>query len=48
MILQRDFFNSLCAAFSLDEVMLQLESVKLGHFRLEQISDRHMIIYGRI
>ena len=47
-ILQRDFYNSLCAAFSLDEVRMQLQDADLEHFQLGQISDRHMIIYGRI
>lgn len=45
-ILQQDFFNSLCAAFTLDEVKQQLQTENLDYLSLEQISDRHFIIYG--
>ena len=46
-ILQRDFYNSLCAAFTLDEIKAQLQAAGLGRFMFEPISDRHMIIYGQ-
>lgn len=45
-ILQRDFFNSLCAAFTLSEIKEQLKSLNLDYLFLEQISNRHFIIYG--
>jgi len=45
-ILQRDFFSSLCAAYTRDEVRVQLASSGLAHFALEAVSDRHWIAYG--
>ena len=45
-ILKRDFYNSLLAAFELDEVRLQLEEAGLTGFIVERASDRHLIIYG--
>lgn len=45
-ILQRDFFNSLCAAFTLNEVKQQLTSQNLDYLSVQQISDRHLIVYG--
>ena len=47
-ILQRDFYNSLCAAYEPDEVRKQLEHAGLGYFGMEVISDRHTIVYGRL
>jgi ubiquinone/menaquinone biosynthesis C-methylase UbiE len=46
LILQRDFLNSLCAAFTLSEVKQQLFRENLDYLSLEQISDRHFIVYG--
>jgi ubiquinone/menaquinone biosynthesis C-methylase UbiE len=46
-ILQRDFYNSLLAAFSLDEIKNQLTEADLS-LRVEQISDRHIYISGII
>ncbi len=45
-ILQRDFYNSLLAAFTLEEVADQLSQAGLNRLKIEQISDRHMLIYG--
>jgi len=46
-ILQRDFYHSLLAAFSLEEISTQLVQADLKlHF--EQISDRHVFITGVI
>ncbi|MGH8119097.1 MAG: class I SAM-dependent methyltransferase [Gammaproteobacteria bacterium] len=47
-ILKRDFYNSLCAAYEADEVRKQLEKAGLGYFNMEVISDRHVIVYGRL
>ena len=44
--LQRDFRNSLLAAYSLPEVRQQLVAAKLGHLRTEQVSNRHLIVWG--
>ena len=46
-VLRRDFFNSLLAAFELDEIDKQLKDSGLDMFSVEQISDRHMIVTGR-
>ncbi len=45
-ILKRDFYNSLLAAFEIDEVKQQLEEAGLGGFETARVSDRHLIVYG--
>ncbi|MDQ2686710.1 MAG: class I SAM-dependent methyltransferase [Armatimonadota bacterium] len=47
-VLQRDFFNSLCAAFTPDEVREQLAVHDLGGLCVETVSDRHLIVWGRM
>ena len=44
-ILQQDFYNSLLAAFSLEEIDSQLTHAKLP-LAVEQISDRHVFLSG--
>ncbi len=44
-LLKQDFYNSLCAAFTLDEVQAQLETARMP-LRVEQVSERHMRIRG--
>lgn len=44
-ILQRDFYYSLLAAFTLDEIEHQLLQAELK-LKVEQISDRHVVIAG--
>jgi len=44
-ILRQDFYNSLCAAFTLDEVRGQLSAVGLD-LEAAPVSDRHMIVAG--
>jgi ubiquinone/menaquinone biosynthesis C-methylase UbiE len=44
-VLREDFYNSLCAAFTLDEIGKQLLQASLD-LRLEKISERHMLISG--
>lgn len=44
-ILQRDFYHSLLAAFSMAEINQQLAQAELA-LNLEQISDRHIFITG--
>jgi SAM-dependent methyltransferase len=46
-LLRRDFFHSLCAAYRVDEIGLQLAAVEVGALRIEVVSDRHWIAYGR-
>ena len=45
-ILQRDFRNSLCAAFTLDEIKNQLKDAGITHLHTKIISDRHLIVHG--
>jgi len=47
-ILQRDFYNSLRAAYTPEEVQQQLRHAGLPHFHCESISDRHLLVSGRI
>lgn len=47
-ILQDDFYNSLCAAFSIEEIHTQLTTAKLTHMETQIISDRHAIIFGKL
>lgn len=46
-ILQKDFYNSLLAAFTLDEIKDQLTEANLP-LAVEQISDRHVFISGKM
>jgi ubiquinone/menaquinone biosynthesis C-methylase UbiE len=46
-ILKEDFYNSLLAAFSVDEVNAQLRAAGLG-LRAEAVSDRHWAVCGAI
>ena len=45
-ILKADFENSLRAAYTAKEVRMQIDKAGLGNLEIEEISDRHMIIYG--
>lgn len=47
-ILRRDFYNSLLAAFDIDEVNEQLTEASLSHLEVERVSDRHFIVYGEM
>lgn len=47
-VLKRDFYNSLRAAFRPNEVRAQLQLAGLDHFRIEVVSDRHMVITGSL
>lgn len=44
-ILRRDFYNSLLAAFTLDEIKSQLYEARLD-LSIEKVSDRHLFISG--
>jgi ubiquinone/menaquinone biosynthesis C-methylase UbiE len=44
---QEDFFNSLCAAFTPDEVEEQLKAAGLK-LAVERVSERHMLVHGRL
>jgi SAM-dependent methyltransferase len=47
-ILRRDFYNSLLAAFTLEEISAQLAESGLGHFVVTQPDDRHWIANGHL
>ncbi len=46
--LRKDFYNSLLAAFTPDEVQAQLKTAQLEALNIDRVSDRHMLIYGYI
>ncbi len=45
-ILKRDFYHSLLAAFTENEVRSQLQAARLEYLRVEAISDRHLAVGG--
>jgi ubiquinone/menaquinone biosynthesis C-methylase UbiE len=45
-ILRQDFYHSLCAAYTIDEVQQQLHQCGMDYCQPRQVSDRHLIIYG--
>lgn len=45
-VLQRDFFNSLCAAFTPEEIAGQLVAAGLAHLQIRVVSDRHVAVVG--
>ena len=46
--LQRDFYNSLLAAFTEDEVAAQLAELNLSRLLIDVPDDRHWIVYGKV
>jgi SAM-dependent methyltransferase len=47
-ILQRDFFNSLCAAYRVEEISAQLREADLSGLSVSAVSDRHWVVHGVI
>ena len=47
-ILQRDFYHSLLAAYRPDEISDQLREADLVQLEVRTVSDRHMLIAGRV
>ncbi len=45
--LQRDFYNSLIASYTVEEIEQQLRVEEMGYMNIELISDRHIAIWGR-
>ena len=45
-VLERDFYNSLLAAFKVEEVEEQLRDAGLESLNVEPISDRHLLVCG--
>jgi len=46
-VLERDFYNSLLAAYTPSEVRAQLAAAGLGGLRVDVISERHLLVWGR-
>ncbi len=47
-VLKQDFLASLCAAFEPDEIRAQLEATGLGALEVRTVSDRHLLVTGRL
>jgi len=47
-ILKKDFYNSLLAAYKIDEVKKQLNKHRLSYLNIEVVSDRHFIVWGNL
>ena len=47
-LLKEDFYNSLLAAFTLEEIAEQLAAAGLGTLWPAQVSDRHWLVSGRL
>ncbi len=47
-VLRQDFHNSLLAAYRPEEVRAQLHAADLFGFRVEAVSDRHLLIWGTV
>lgn len=46
-LLKQDFFNSLLAAFTIEEVQEQLRAAELP-LSVDPCSDRHLLVWGRL
>lgn len=47
-LLQEEFYRSLLAAYTVDEVRAQLQAAGLSNLHVEQVTDRHLDAWGRI
>jgi ubiquinone/menaquinone biosynthesis C-methylase UbiE len=47
-VLREDFYRSLLAAFTQEEVRAQLDAAGLGSLAIDAISDRHMLVAGTL
>jgi ubiquinone/menaquinone biosynthesis C-methylase UbiE len=46
LTLQEDFFNSLLAAYTVEEIQQQLKAANLDYLSVEVVSDRHTTVWG--
>jgi len=46
LVLRDDFYRSLCAAYTPDEVKAQLTAAAVDAFRVEPVGDRHLLVWG--
>ena len=47
-VVKHDFYHSLLAAYREDEIQSQLQEAGLKRFSVEVVSDRHIIVWGRL
>jgi ubiquinone/menaquinone biosynthesis C-methylase UbiE len=47
-LLQEEFYRSLLASYTLDELRVQLSRAQLNLLRVEMVSDRHLDVFGRL
>jgi trans-aconitate methyltransferase len=48
-VLRQDFYNSLLAAYTIDEVEIMVRDIRMDHkLKIDQITDRHWICYSKI
>jgi len=47
-LLQEEFYRSLLASYTPDELRVQLSRAQLGSLRVEMVSDRHLDVFGRL
>lgn len=47
-ILRHDFLHSLLAAYRVDEVVAQLRDAGLASLTAKAVSDRHLLVHGRL
>jgi SAM-dependent methyltransferase len=47
-ILRRDFFNSLLAAYTVDEVRAHIRAAGLDRVTVASVSDRHLAVWGQL
>ncbi len=45
-MLLRDFYNSLCAAFTPAEIEAQLAAAGLPGFTVQTVTDHHLVAFG--
>ncbi len=45
-VLQKDFYNSLLAAYTIEEIRRQLSRAGLDYLTVEAVSDRHVLVWG--
>ncbi len=46
-LLQKDFYNSLLAAYTKEEIIEQLNTLSYNSLTVEIISDRHVLVWGK-
>jgi hypothetical protein len=45
-VLQRDFIASLHAAYTLEEISAQLQTVGLSSFHVDHVDELHFVVWG--